>query len=104
MNKINYLFGATVIMTTMILVPPAAMLTSHIVKASTFTSSASAVGVPNQRQALLGMPRSNDHLHQLLTKVVRQGVYLLVDKIRAALQQIMVRQLAQLCHFCCIDK
>jgi hypothetical protein len=53
MNKINFLFGATIVITTMLLVPPA-MLTSHLVKASTCSSSASAGGVPNQRQTLAG--------------------------------------------------
>lgn len=47
MNKINFLLGVTVVITAMLVIPPA-MLTSHLVKASSCSSSSSAGGAPNR--------------------------------------------------------
>lgn len=44
----NLLYRATIIITAMLVIPPT-MLTSHLAKASSCSSSASAGGVPNQR-------------------------------------------------------
>ncbi|MGB7952567.1 MAG: hypothetical protein WCF23_01195 [Candidatus Nitrosopolaris sp.] len=104
MNKINYLFGATIIITTMILVPPADMLTSHLAKASTFTSSTSAVGVPNQRQAFAGHASIQRPPAPTTDKGCSSGgVSIGGQGTSCFAADNGQRQLAQLCHFCCID-
>jgi hypothetical protein len=47
-EKINLLHGATIVITAMLVITPA-MLTSHLAKASSRSSSASAGSVPSQR-------------------------------------------------------
>jgi hypothetical protein len=51
MNKFNFLFGVTIGIMTMLLVS-----TTHLVKASSCSSSASAGGVSNQQRAFAGHP------------------------------------------------
>jgi len=48
MKKINLLPRATIVITAMLVIPPA-MLTSHLAKASSCSSSASVGGVSSQR-------------------------------------------------------
>lgn len=59
MNKFNFLFGVTIGIMTMLLV--STIPTTHLVKASSCSSSASAGGVSNQRQAFAGQAALRQH-------------------------------------------
>lgn len=84
MNNINFLFGVTIGIMTRLLV--SIMPTSHVVKASSCSSSASAEEYCRIHDKPLRDKLLYDNI--LVTKAAHQGVWLMVDKV---LQQIMVK-------------